>query len=178
GIVHQLASTHPARQSELNALGPPFARALIDAAMRRPAGEPVLIHAFGAWSYAGALALEHLRRRGRRAVMVVSSYTTHVDESRAMLAGAVASDDRSNRWTFLREYLWSLAVVDGYERRGYRAAHVVAVNYDAVGRAIRRRHGAGVRVERARYSSDDAFLRRPAPVVTASEDDAPRIVCV
>jgi len=178
GIVHQLASTHPARQSELNALGPPFARALIDAAMARAAGEPVLIHAFGAWSYAGALALEHLRRRGRRAVMVVSSYTTHVDESRAMLAGAVAGDDRSNRWRFLREYLWSLTVVDGYERRGYRAAHVVAVNYDAVGRAIRRRHGAGVRIERARYSSDDAFLRRAATVAPVGDDDPPRIVCV
>jgi len=178
GIVHQLASARPPRQCELDALGPLFARALIAAAMPRPVDEPVLIHAFGAWSYAGALALEHLRRRGRRAVMVVSSYTTHVDESRGMLAGSGAADDRSNRWSFLREYLWSLAMVDRYERRGYRAARVVAVNYETVARAIRRRHGAGVRIERIRYSSDEAFLRLPATPASGRGGDPPRVVCV
>jgi glycosyltransferase involved in cell wall biosynthesis len=147
--------------------------------MERHRDEPVLIHAFGAWSYAGALALEHLRRRGRRAVMVASSYATHVDESRAMLEGAFAEGTWRERADFAWQYLQSLAEVDRYERHGYRAAHVVVVNYAAVARAIGRRHGAGVRIERARYSSDGAFASYVGDATGArAVADAPRIVSV
>lgn len=177
GTVYGLRSRLAARQVYLPVFGPRLASAVVERALRLPSEEPILIHAFGAWSYAGALALARLRRAGRRAAMVVSSYTTHLDENREMYAGWSARDGARRRASLAIQVGWSRCVVDPLEGRGYRAASIVAANYRNVARMIAARHGIDdVRI--VRYTSDEAFARATPAREPRSAPAVPRVVSV
>jgi glycosyltransferase involved in cell wall biosynthesis len=174
GIVHQIASRQPPRQLAIGRLGPLLADAILAFVGERPRDEPVLIHGFGVWAYAGVLARRRLP--DRRVALVASSYATHLDESVAMLAGARLRDGAARYASLVAQALWSASAVEPRERRGYRDADIVAVNYEAIRVAIGRRHGCTSNVRIARYSSDEAFAN---PVEAASQrvpNEPPRIV--
>ncbi len=156
GTVHQQALHGSPRQREIRSLGPRLADAIVAFANARPAGEPILIHGFGVWTYAATLARRRLP--GRRVAIVASSYTTHLDESRAMFAGSLANGTFRQRVSLGAEALWSALAIDRYERLAYRDADILAVNYDAVRRAIVRRHGDSANARIVRYTSDQAFV--------------------
>ncbi len=177
GTIHLLASSLAARQSALLVHGPRLADAIIERALRRPDNEPIIIHGFGAWSYAGAIALQRLRSVGRNAVLIASSYTTHLDESWYMLAGWRAHDGLRRRASLAAQYAWSGLVIHRLEQRGYRAATIVTANYACVARMLKARHGP-LDVRIARYSSDAAFTATVLPSVERAANDVPRIVSV
>jgi glycosyltransferase involved in cell wall biosynthesis len=170
GVVHQVASRVPARQLAIATLGPLLADAIVAYADARPHDEPVLIHGFGVWTYAAVLARRRLP--GRRVAIVASSYTTHVDESRAMVAGTRLRDGLARYASLLGQYAWSAIQIDRYERIAYRTADVLIVNYEAVRRAIVRRHGATPNVRIGRYSSDEAFAH-PVDAIPARAPGGP-----
>ena len=177
GTIHLLASSPAARQSALLVHGPRLADAIVEHALRRPDSEPILIHGFGAWSYAGAIAVQRLRSAGRNAVMIASSYTTHLDESWHMLTGWRAHDGLRRRASLAAQYAWSGLVVNRLEQRGYRAATIVTANYECVARMLKARHGK-LDVRIARYSSDAAFTAPVLPDITRAANALPRIVSV
>lgn len=176
GVIHQLAWPSPPRQLAIGRLGPLLADALVAFAQALPRDEAMTIHGFGVWTDAAVLAKRRLAPR--RVAVIASSYATHADESYAMLAGARVADGLAHYGSLLAQYLWSLAAIEPRERRAYREADIVAVNYAAVRDAIVRRHGCAPNVRVARYSSDEAFVHPVASPSARAANDPPRILSV
>jgi glycosyltransferase involved in cell wall biosynthesis len=127
--------------------------------------------------------VDRLRRSGRRATAVISSYTTYRVETESLVRGAVGDPWRA-RSSYRAQALWAGAVVERYERDAYRRATRVWVNYDAVRRIVVARHGADVRLERIGYGPESAFFPVPDPGPVPAEIralesvEAPLVVCV
>jgi glycosyltransferase involved in cell wall biosynthesis len=164
GVVHRVASpVRPFRQLAAGAHAPWVARGIV-AFARTGGGErgdgapPLLIHGFGVWGSIGVLAAERLRRRGRRAVAVVSSYTTYAAESRAQMRGARAYG-LGPRLAAGAKHMWIRLAVERWERRGYLGAERVLLNYESVRRLVAARYGEEVRCQKLPYTCEAAFLR-------------------
>ncbi len=182
GVVHRLRSPfRPLRQLMIPGHAPVLARGLV-ALARRETG-PVLAHGFGVWGAAGVAACTRLRAEGRTAVPVIGSYTLYRVEVESLVRGlrqapvAVALRYRA-------QALWVRAVVERWERAGYRGAARVFVNYESIRRLVVARHGADVHVERIGYGPESAFLpplavdAMPPALATLAPRDAPLVVCV
>ncbi len=72
-----------------------------------------------------------LRRRGRRAVAVIGSYTTYRVETASLIRGLRGDARVAVAWRYRLEAAWVRAVVHRWERHAYRRADRVLVNYEA-----------------------------------------------
>ncbi|MBV9495065.1 MAG: glycosyltransferase family 4 protein [Acidobacteria bacterium] len=162
GVLHRVASPYRPFRQMLAAL---HARPLRAAIARFASGRraPLLVHSFGVWGIA-AVGLEN-------AILVQSSYTTYRDEALSHVRGA-ESYSLPQRLRFTALSWWVRAVVESWERRAYRAARVVLVNYESVARLVERRHGVACRV--MPYAAESAFFERPP----AARGDGTRIVSI
>jgi glycosyltransferase involved in cell wall biosynthesis len=161
GVVHRVASpVRPFRQLAAGGHAPWVARGIVAFARGAggPGAPPLLIHGFGVWGSIGVLAAERLRRLGRRAVVVVSSYTTYEEESRAKMRGARAYG-LARRLVTGAEHLWIRLAVERWERRGYLGAERVLLNYESVRRLVAAKYGEAARCQRLPYTCEAAFLR-------------------
>ena len=157
GIVHRIGSRlRPYRQ--LLIMG--YARSLADAIDRFLSGYdgPHLIHSFGVWGYAGVLAAERLRAKGRDVKTLLGSYTTYTDEFRAKIDGLSGAHGTLAGFRYWVQSQWARLVVEGYERRAYLESDLVTANYESVIKMIRARHGAAVKIRKAPYTPESAFV--------------------
>ncbi|HWW60143.1 MAG TPA: glycosyltransferase family 4 protein, partial [Thermoanaerobaculia bacterium] len=139
GIIHQAASPYRPFRQMLAGLHAPY----LAAAIARL--QPRIIHSFGVWGIAAT---------GFDALRIQSSYTTYRDEALSHVRGTAAYGLRA-RLRFLALYAWVAAVAERWERRAYREADVVLVNYESVARLIRGRHGVASRI--IAYAAESAF---------------------
>jgi glycosyltransferase involved in cell wall biosynthesis len=154
GVVRRAASSaRPFRQLMIPGHALPLRRAVEEAV--RATGARVL-HGFGVWSWAAAAARDRLAARGRPARMLASAYTTLADETLSKIEGAAPGDGAARKAGFFLEHAAALATA-AFERRGYRNADLVLVNYESVRRLLEARHGAGLRVRRVPYAAESAF---------------------
>jgi glycosyltransferase involved in cell wall biosynthesis len=171
----------PVRQLMIPGHGPVLARALVALAGERDG--PVLAHGFGVWGVGAVDGCARLAAQGREAVAVIGSYTTFKVEADSQVRGA-EHDPLRNRASYRAQALWAGAVVERHERRAYRAASRVWVNYDAVARLVRDRHGPEVRIEHVPYGPESGFAPLPVPgpvpddVAALDHPEAPLVVCV
>lgn len=183
GVVHQVAS--PFRPFRIVMLPghEPFIAAAIERFLQS-CHAPHLLHGFGVWAYSGLVVAQRLRRQGRAATIIVSSYTTLRHEARAKLLGVSADHGwlhRSHHWV---EDVWTKLVTQHYERRLYGEACLVMVNYEAVERMIRAEFGDGAPIRRLPYSSATAFSSHaptralPPDLAALAPADAPLIVAI
>lgn len=121
--------------------------------------DPVLIHGFGLGGYAGLTVARKLWRRGRRVSLITSAYTTVEHEARGKLNGVNHNHPLSRRFQHMVEYAWTISCLNRYERRLYCESQFVIVNYASVERMVGDRYGDAVKMRRAPYASEIAFLR-------------------
>jgi glycosyltransferase involved in cell wall biosynthesis len=159
GVIHRIASSAPARQSWIAHHRQKLSAAL--AAWAEPE-EPALFHGFGVWASAGVDAAARLRRRGRLATSIASSYTTYAEEARANSRGLGWGAPARRVGSELRRW-WIAIAVNRFERQGYVGSFTVAVNYNSVERLIRARYGAAPRLCRLPYAAEAAFAARSLP---------------
>lgn len=154
GVVRRAAS--PAR---------PFRQLMIPGhalALRRAVETAVaetgarVVHGFGVWSWAAAAARDRLAARGNPPRVLASAYTTLADETLSKIEGASPADGAARKAVFLLEHAAALAAAR-FERRGYRDADLVLVNYESVRRLLEARHGKGLRVRQIPYAPESAF---------------------
>lgn len=166
GPLHRVWSPfRPLRQIMVPLHGP-----LIAAGVRRfLAARPGLhlIHGFGAWGSVGARVSLDLRRRGISAVPLTSAYTVMAHESRAKVRGHRGYPGRTRT---LLEHVWITRVASLFERRAYRDARCVLVNYDSVRRLLAATYGLHPDVRTVPYAPESAFLRSEG--VGPEPDDA------
>ena len=115
-----------------------------------------VVHGFGVWSWAAVAARDRLAARGLQTRVLASAYTTLADETLSKIKGAAPADGAARKAGFLLEHAAALATA-GFERRGYRGADLVLVNYESVRRLLEARHGKGLRVQRIPYAPESAF---------------------
>ena len=171
GVIHcSAAPLRPVRQMAAGIHAPRIAAAIERFAAGRRG--PLLVHGFGVWGYAGILACARLRTAAPacEAIPIVSSYTTYEAESRAILGGLAAYRLR----TRLRQragHLWIRLAVNRWERRAYREARLVLINYESVRRLVAARHGAAVggACVKLAYAAEAAFLRETPPAGAAAK---------
>jgi glycosyltransferase involved in cell wall biosynthesis len=177
GIIHCVASPYrPFRQM----LAAAHARPLAAAVVRFAAGShgSLLIHSFGVWGVAGVCAVPSLQRQGIEPVLVQSSYTTYRDEALSHVRGA-GTYSLSARIRFAALSWWVALAVERWERRAYLGSRVILVNYDSVGRLIRKRHGLEARLRLMPYAAESAFFdHAPAPKALGRPLIVPLIVAI
>lgn len=183
GVVHCVASPfRPFRTLMLPGHGPLLAAAA-ERFLRRCA-PPHLIHGFDVWAYSGLVVAGRLRRQGRAATMIVSSFTTRRHETRAKVQGGSADHDWWQRGLFYLEDLCMRLITQRYERRVYSEANLVTVNYESVKRIILAEFSRGAPIRRLPYSSEMAFTATaskpsaPPALASLARPDAPLIVTV
>jgi glycosyltransferase involved in cell wall biosynthesis len=181
GSVYQCRSVPPFRGVNIIRHATPLARAVENFAIRNDLSDPLIVHSFGVWTYAGVQAVRRLESRGIKAVAIGSSYTTYADEAAAVASEVSIRDGLAPYLKQHAEHAWVSHVIQRYERRGYGASRFIMVNYRSVQRMIEARHGNRVTVRKTRYSAESAFLR-PGPGMPYPRPDAdfslPRFVCV
>jgi len=159
GVIRRLRSPfRPLRQLMIPGHAPVLARGLL--ALADAYDGPVLAHAFGVWGAGAVVGCAHLARQGRRAVAVIGSYTTYRVEAESLVR-ALRDAPPQVALAYRAQAAWARAVVERYERRAYRRAARVFVNYESVRRLIVARHGPAVRVERLAYGPESAFFALP-----------------
>jgi glycosyltransferase involved in cell wall biosynthesis len=173
GVVHRVASpVRPFRQMVAGAHAPWVARSIVRFALAAPARRQatagdaaaaggrarLLVHGFGVWGCIAVRAVADLRRLGRDAVAVVSSYTTYEDEARAKVLGSCGYGARRQLQAGL-EHLWVRLAVERWERRAYLGADRVLLNYESVRRLVAAKYGDAARCQRLPYTCEAAFLR-------------------
>lgn len=185
GVVHRVAAPfHPSRYPTLPGNGP-FVAASLGRFLARQRG-PHLLHGFGVWGYIGVIVSRRLQRQGVRAMALLSSYTTMAVESSQKLQGTNAAHGSWQRGLAWAEYLWAKRVIWPYERRAYREAQLILVNYDSVRRSLIAAHAPLAPIRCIPYSSETAFLHEaaappaapPAELAALTSPDAPLIVAV
>ena len=147
---------------------------------------PHLLHGFAAWSPSAVAAARRLTRRGVPAVAMVNAYTMLEHEARARLRGYHRVHGLGPRLFGALEVAWLLNGTCRMERRAYREARLLGVNYDSVRNLIEARCGTGITFRKMAYASEAAFThdgpRAPDPVPDAvralAPVEAPLIVCV
>ncbi|MEO8054236.1 MAG: glycosyltransferase family 4 protein [Acidobacteriota bacterium] len=153
GVVRRAASpARPFRQLMIPGHAFPLRRA-VEAAVAETGAR--VVHGFGVWSWAAAAARDRLAERGLPLRVLASAYTTLADETLSKIEGASPADG-ARKAAFLLEHAAALAT-SAYERRGYRDADLVLVNYESVRRLLEARHGQGLRIRRVPYASESAF---------------------
>lgn len=138
----------------------PLVRALLRTRTLRRGDGPVLFHGFGLWTWTATEAADAFRRRGLEAYAVGSMYTAHEHEVTAKLHAAFERTDPVGWGRALYEHSWTQCVVNPCERRACTRATRIYVNYRSVARALARRCGRRIRVERLPYASERAFEGR------------------
>jgi glycosyltransferase involved in cell wall biosynthesis len=172
GVVHRVASpVRPFRQLAAGGHAPWLTRGIVafargqDRAAGAAGGEgaqpPLLIHGFGVWGSIGVAAAARLRRLGRRAVAVVSSYTTYEEEARAQLRAAAAYGPGRRAMAAVK-HLWIRLAVERWERRGYLGAERVLINYESVRRLVAAKYGDTARCHKLPYTCEAAFATAAA----------------
>jgi glycosyltransferase involved in cell wall biosynthesis len=129
---------------------------------------PRLIHSFGVYGWAGALAVRRLQRVGVAATAIVSVHET--------LARGLGATQRL-------AFAWKRLVVERFERRGYAESRLILVNYESVRRVLADRYGIGAKVRRLTYAPESAFLHASGTARARSDSrregtDPPTIVAV
>jgi glycosyltransferase involved in cell wall biosynthesis len=183
GVVHRVRSPfRPVRQKMIAAHAPRLVSAVAEFAGRLPSETRVLIHSFGVWGYAGVRAAAELRRRGRSARTLQSSYTTYTDEARAKLDGARFRGSPLHAALFHAEHVWAGLVVERWERVAYERSNLILCNYHSVVRLIERRFPLHAPVRLASCSPEASFLADASSgcpdAGRAPGSNAPLIVCV
>jgi glycosyltransferase involved in cell wall biosynthesis len=123
----------------------------------------VLIHAFALWGGVAIRAARGLRARGVDAEVVVSAYGPYAAEAAGFVAGLDPALGRVARLRAGSIQHWSRLAVEPSERRGYREAALVLVNYESVRRVLRARYGVDGRCRVVPYAPESAFLADAAP---------------
>jgi glycosyltransferase involved in cell wall biosynthesis len=182
GVIHcSAAPVRPVRQLLAGLVAPRLAAAIERFAAGRRG--PLLLHGFGVWGYAGVLAEARMRASapGCEAIPIVSSYTTYEAESRAIL-GTQAGYGWRTRLRHRADHLWIRLGVNRWERRAYREARRVLINYESVRRLIAASYGAalGGGCVKLTYAAEAAFRRetQPARPATPAPGAAPLIVAI
>jgi glycosyltransferase involved in cell wall biosynthesis len=187
GLVHRVATpVRPIMGLMATAHRPLLARAVVRSLSEWPRGAPYLVHSFGPWALVGAAASRALARRGVAAIPVASAYTTMEHEHRAMCVGLARHHGVLNALRYSTRYLWTRAVADGGERRGYESSRVVYVNYAATQELLRASYGDGFQIRRLPYASEAAFTqseggpepRVPDHLARLQPGDGPLVVAV
>jgi glycosyltransferase involved in cell wall biosynthesis len=185
GVVRRIASrVQPVRPLMIPAHGPLMARAVVDLAPDK--AEPVLVHGFGGvWAWSAVRGAAELRKRGHRAVSIVSSYATHSSESESQARGVPRGAGWRATLLYRGQLLWSRSVVARYEGQAYRGADAVYINYDSVRRLIVDEYGPEIAIDRLPYGPEADFLGPPEPdgagppgVRELQPPDAPLVVSV
>lgn len=146
---------------------------------------PQLIHGFGVWSSAAALA------RGSKSdasdwAMLASVYHLLDHEQMGKVHG-LGPDHRLRHHVIGRaEQLWVSHTIGRLEALGYCGADQVLVNYESMRLLLEARFGPTLRIRKAPYTSEWTFLppsadsKREAPRLLANLEpqDAPLIVSV
>jgi glycosyltransferase involved in cell wall biosynthesis len=183
GVVHRVWSPVRPLRTIMVAQHQPFLVAQIDHFVGDDAG-PVLIHSIGSFPGVAAAVARRLRRRGVKAVILSTPFTTCRHEIEGKILGL------RGRYVFAVwlqhqiERLWVRLTAAPNEGRGYRQADLVAPNYASVQAIIEAEFGPGIRFGRMTYASEMAFLReaedRPAPAAIGALEPrtAPLIVSV
>ena len=182
GFVHRTESPfRPFRHLMVPAHGPLLAGSVERFLSSGP--NRCLLHGIAVWGYVGAVVSRRLRRRGIEAVPVVTAYDTLVNESRAKLHGVAESHGYRERLAQARELLWNRFIVQHYERRSYREASALLVNYKSVERLITATYGTGLNIRKVTYASETAFLAEgrqtpelPGTIAALRASNAPLIV--
>lgn len=180
GFIYRCATwLRPYRQVLIPVHSSPLAGGIAALVPTFAAREPLVIHGFGVWSYAGVQAARRLDRGGARVHPIASSYTTYEDEARSMLDGFVPGTSVVTKLRYAGQYAWVKLAITNFERAGYVGSRFVMVNYAAVGRLIRAAHGDAVTLRMSRYGPESAFLRcAPAPDRGPRDPARPAIVSV
>lgn len=140
-------------------------------------GRPVILHAFGPWACAAAATRDALRERGLPAAVIASSFSAFMDEKWSQWVGSLSAGGPVNFARMSAVTLFSKLAVEPLEKRGYRSADFIAVNYSAIEAALRRRFGELPPVRKIAYCSEADLGGRPAePAPVASGE--PLILCV
>jgi glycosyltransferase involved in cell wall biosynthesis len=177
GIIHCMASPYrPFRQMLAAAHAGPLAAGIVRFAAGRRGS--LLIHSFGVWGVAGARAVPSLKKQGIEPVLVQSSYTTYRDEALSHVRG-VGTYSLSARTRFAALSWWAALAVEPWERRAYLGSRVILINYESVGRLIRKRHGLQAQLRLMPYAAESAFFDRdPAPKAFGRPRTVPLIVAI
>ncbi len=139
----------------------PLVRAIVELLTGRPG--PHVLHAFGAWVDTAVAARDVLATRGVEARVVVTAWTPIEHEAAAKLDSQMVQDSRRLRLAGRLELAWVRRVTVPAERRGYRAADAVAVNYDSVIRLIEQAYGPGLPFHKLTYAPPTAFGEAELP---------------
>jgi glycosyltransferase involved in cell wall biosynthesis len=159
----------------------------IVSAVERFIGEapsPVLIHSFGGWGGVGETIAERLRRRDIQCSTLITAFGTYAHETKGKLRGLNFRKQTGVWLRYFWELIWTHLTVSPSERRGYRGAAFVLVNYGSVEQIITRQFGPGIRFKKMTYASEMAFLRSHAPATVSQGIDllqpkeAPLVVAV
>jgi glycosyltransferase involved in cell wall biosynthesis len=188
GVVHCAKSPfRPLRGLMVAAHGAYILRAIDRFAESGGAGRGTrcLVHSLGTWSGVGAAAARRLAARGIASALVSTIFSSYNHETRGKLRGVGAAHGAWTKLVLRWELLWTILTVDPSERRGFRRADLVLVNYDSVRDIVTAEFGAGIRLRKVAYAPETAFLRRaaqrpPLPDVLAPIEprDAPLILAV
>jgi glycosyltransferase involved in cell wall biosynthesis len=177
GIIHSVASPwRPFRQMLAAAHAGPLAAGILRFAAGRRGS--LLIHSFGVWGVAGARTAPNLKKQGIEPVLVQSSYTTYRDEALSHVRGA-GTYSLSTKIRFAALSWWVALAVEPWERRAYLASRVILINYESVGRLIRKRHGLQAQLRLMPYAAESAFFDRdPAPKAFGRPRTVPLVVTI
>jgi glycosyltransferase involved in cell wall biosynthesis len=169
GIVHRTRSLWPFRPVPgmgwpgyipASVLNVPQLSRRIDRFLRGRPG-PHLFHGFSIWGAAAVTSARRIRRRGDRAVVLQSAYTSLTHESKAKMRGLNLDHRWIERLGFRREHLWTLATVTPLERRAILEADLVAVNYESVRKLLLSEFPLLRNVRKIPYSPESAFVELP-----------------
>ena len=160
--LHRVASpVRPVRGITSILQRPWLGRAITRFLAGRPG--PHVINGLGPWTDSAIAASRSLSRRRVSAVPIGTAYMTIVRETAAKLDSPVVRGNLRLNAAHHRELLWVRAVTAGVERRSYRSAHTVVVNYECVRDALDDAYGPGLNVRLLPYAAVTAFREDAEP---------------
>src|SRR2546430_6258960 len=187
GTLHRVATPlRPIMGSMAIAHRPFLVRAVSKCLADVNSAGPYVVHSFGAWALVGAEVCRSLAAKGVAAVPVASAYTTTKHENRAMLDGLRFHHGPVNAIRFYTRYLWTHAVGNLFEGRGYKASRLILVNYASVEAILHQSFGSSLHIRRMPYASDAAFRFAepeatsaiPQPIRRLRPAEAPLLVAI
>ncbi|MGK2876956.1 MAG: glycosyltransferase family 4 protein [Solirubrobacterales bacterium] len=140
-----------------------YAHPIIERLSRSPG--PHLIHSFGVWAAAGAVATRALKKRGVDVKHVCTCYELIEPHTRSKLDNAVV---RENPLRLAKQHLiyqWVKHSTVPIERRTLLESDAVVVNYDRLRDLLHSEYDPAINVVKLPYTTSTAF----GPIDTASE---------
>jgi glycosyltransferase involved in cell wall biosynthesis len=122
-----------------------------------PRPGPHVVHGFYTWADV-AVRVERRMHPRAEVLPLMNAFTLAADECRAKIRGSRGV----GRWLSLAELAWIRAIVDRCEKRGYREARLVGVNYDSVRALLESRYGRRSGIRKLLYGPESSF-RAAAP---------------